>query len=452
MNLKKVVVYLPLSFLMALLCFVFSGHSQNAVSIAMKSGTKPEIVKKSETSKTSIYGAYHNAIGRYNDFAMENGDNSSGEEKLVVTEVTAKSDDGNVPSNTLDEDLETRWSAFGEGQYITYDLGASKKVSSIQIAWYKGDSRSAKFKVRVGNSTSSLTTIYNGNSSGNTRQLETYYFQDVTARYVRITCFGNTSNQWNSITETEIYGSEGTDPGSSGVDLSVWKLTLPMDRDGGYDNPYPALEVFNPQLSDYDMPFPSESEQYFYKNGDNWVFDCTYTGVRTSSGTKYSRSELREMKKNSAQEKNWTLGEGGTMEGTFKVTELENASKLFVMQIHGKSPSDKVLLKVIWESGQIRLLRKIKQGDEWIDNEKKSSYADLPLNTEVTIKIVADTSALTIYINGNQVEQFTDHLLDDWGADNTFYFKAGNYLQHNTSLFGHRAAVEYSSLKVSHGE
>lgn len=200
----------------------------------------------------------------------------------------------------------------------------------------------------------------------------------------------------------------------------------------------------------YDMPFPSESEQYFYKNGDNWVFDCIYTGVRTSSSTKYSRSELREMKKNSAEEKNWTLGEGGIMEGTFKVTNLYNTSKLFAMQIHGKIPSDKVLLKVIWDSGKIRLLRKIKQEGKWIDNEKKSSYADLPLNTEINIKIVANTSALTIYINGKEVEKFTDHLLDDWGANNTFYFKAGNYLQHNKSRFTQRAAVEYSKLKVMH--
>lgn len=254
MNLKKVVVYLPLSILVALLCFVFSGYSQNAVSLGMKSDTKLEIVKESEISKTTIYdGAYHNVVSRYDRLAMENGDDSLGEEKLIVTKVTAKSDDGNVPSNTLDGELGTRWSAFGKGQYITYDLGTSKKVSSIKIAWHKGDSRSSRFKVRVGDSTSSLTTIYTGNSSGNTKQLETYDFQDITVRYVRISVFGNTNNQWDSISETEIYGSEGTETisGISGVDLSVWKVTLPIDRDGGYSNPYPALEVFNPQLSDY---------------------------------------------------------------------------------------------------------------------------------------------------------------------------------------------------------
>jgi len=32
--------------------------------------------------------------------------------------------DPNVPQNTLDTDFATRWSAYGDGQWIRYDLGA----------------------------------------------------------------------------------------------------------------------------------------------------------------------------------------------------------------------------------------------------------------------------------------------------------------------------------------
>ena len=158
--------------------------------------------------------------------------------ELSVASVSANGDDGNVPSNTLDGNLNTRWSSFGRtGKYITYDLGSSKKISRIKIAWYKGDQRKAFFKVRVGNSTSSLSTVLdkkNEGSSGNTRQLETYDFSETTARYVRISSFGNSSNDWNSVTEVEIYGEDGSvnpppPPPSSNtpyalLGLQNWKL------------------------------------------------------------------------------------------------------------------------------------------------------------------------------------------------------------------------------------
>lgn len=130
---------------------------------------------------------------------------------LSVAYVSASNDDGNVPENTLDGNLGTRWSSNGSGQYITYDLGSIKSISSIKVAWFKGDKRKSYFKIRVGTTTSSLSTVYNASttgSSGTTFQLETYDFDQMSARYVRITGFGNSSNTWNSVTEAEIWGND----------------------------------------------------------------------------------------------------------------------------------------------------------------------------------------------------------------------------------------------------
>src|SRR6266545_1999185 len=52
--------------------------------------------------------------------------------------VTASADDGNVPANTVDNDLSTRWSANGDAQWIRYDLGARKRVTAVLIAFYRG--------------------------------------------------------------------------------------------------------------------------------------------------------------------------------------------------------------------------------------------------------------------------------------------------------------------------
>ena len=132
--------------------------------------------------------------------------------------VSANGDDGNKPINTLDSDLNTRWSSQGiSGKYITYDLGEKRKVDEIQIAWYKGDQRISYFQVAIGNSTSTLQTVLNkktSGSSGKTLELEKYELPDTEGRYVRIRGFGNSSNDWNSITEVQILTTQQTAPPS----------------------------------------------------------------------------------------------------------------------------------------------------------------------------------------------------------------------------------------------
>nr|7D29_A Chain A, AlyQ [Persicobacter sp. CCB-QB2]7D2A_A Chain A, AlyQ [Persicobacter sp. CCB-QB2] len=128
-----------------------------------------------------------------------------------IVAVTASAHDGNLPENTIDGNLSTRWSANGSGQYITFDLGSAKTVNQVKAAWYNGDSRTSGFSISLGSDPASLTEVYSGTSSGQTNALESYSFTATTARYIRITGFGNSSNTWNSITEVAIFhaGEEG---------------------------------------------------------------------------------------------------------------------------------------------------------------------------------------------------------------------------------------------------
>ena len=129
---------------------------------------------------------------------------------ISAAAVTASADDGDVPANTVDGDPNTRWSASGDPQWIQYDLGRAGTVSYVKIAWYRGDTRTELFDVQVSNDGETWTTALPGVSSGGTSTLETYDFTDVTARYVRLLGHGNTSNLWNSIAETEIWGTPGS--------------------------------------------------------------------------------------------------------------------------------------------------------------------------------------------------------------------------------------------------
>jgi poly(beta-D-mannuronate) lyase len=134
------------------------------------------------------------------------------ENQLPVSGVTATANDGNVPANTLDGSLATRWSAKGDGQCIIYDLGSAQNVSSVAIAWYQGNQRVAKFEIGTSPDASTWTPVFCGSSCGKTKNLETYDVADTSARYVVIVGHGNNLDLWNSITETHIFGAPPATP------------------------------------------------------------------------------------------------------------------------------------------------------------------------------------------------------------------------------------------------
>ena len=66
-----------------------------------------------------------------------------------MSTVTASGNDGNVPSNVLDNNLNTRWSNLGVGSWIQLDLGAKKSICSVDITWYRGDVRQNNFVISI---------------------------------------------------------------------------------------------------------------------------------------------------------------------------------------------------------------------------------------------------------------------------------------------------------------
>src|SRR6266487_536741 len=123
---------------------------------------------------------------------------------LTAASVVASANDGNLPQNTLDKSLATRWSAQGDGQWIRYDLGALVDMDRAAVAWYLGDTRIAYFDIEVSWDATLWWRVFSGQSSGQTLQPEIYAFRRTTARYVRIVGHGNSQSAWNSITEVAI--------------------------------------------------------------------------------------------------------------------------------------------------------------------------------------------------------------------------------------------------------
>jgi len=127
-------------------------------------------------------------------------------DSTVVSSIVASNGEApNVAANVFDGDLATRWSAEGSGEYLTIDLGKQYLVTEIHAAWFKGDERQSHYEIDISDDATNWETVTDGSSSGATPALEYIGIKD-TARYVRFIGLGNSSNEWNSITEVKIFG------------------------------------------------------------------------------------------------------------------------------------------------------------------------------------------------------------------------------------------------------
>lgn len=118
--------------------------------------------------------------------------------------VFASVDDGNIPDNVLDDDLDTRWSANGVGEYIEFCLEEEKVIESVSIAFFKGDERTTTFDIEYSLDGITYTNILTDmESSGNSVALEKFDFAPVNVKKLRLVGKGNSSNTWNSISEIE---------------------------------------------------------------------------------------------------------------------------------------------------------------------------------------------------------------------------------------------------------
>jgi hypothetical protein len=127
-------------------------------------------------------------------------------DNIAVTGVTASGwSKNNFPGNTLDNNLNTRWSNSALGSWISYDIGVENVVCHLDIAWYKGNQRTYDFIISASSDGTTFTDIYTGNSVKSTA-LQRYDIPDTKARYLKIIVNGSSANSWAEITEVDIYG------------------------------------------------------------------------------------------------------------------------------------------------------------------------------------------------------------------------------------------------------
>jgi len=109
------------------------------------------------------------------------------------------------PEKTIDGRLSTYWTGHGDGVWLKYDLGQTRTVGFVKIAFLKGDERRYRFDIQVSRDARTWSTVRTAvQSSGTTREEEAYDFPDVAARYVRYVGHGSTAGRTNSVTEVSL--------------------------------------------------------------------------------------------------------------------------------------------------------------------------------------------------------------------------------------------------------
>jgi len=91
------------------------------------------------------------------------------------------------------------------GSWIQVDLGATKNICSVDIAWWKGNERQYHFVIATSTDGTTFTTKLTSSSSGTTLNSEKYIIGSTNARYVRVTVNGNTANNYAHITELDVF-------------------------------------------------------------------------------------------------------------------------------------------------------------------------------------------------------------------------------------------------------
>jgi len=120
--------------------------------------------------------------------ALKSPDSNSDQiETLPVASITASSrinnnsnnnnnsDPPNLLPNVLDGNFETSWSNKERGSWLLLDLGTTKNIQSVAIAWYLGDSYDYYYSISVSNDgiifTAEVVTLGHFNNTYSRRRI-----------------------------------------------------------------------------------------------------------------------------------------------------------------------------------------------------------------------------------------------------------------------------------------
>lgn len=225
-------------------------------------------------------------------------------------------------------------------------------------------------------------------------------------------------------------------------DLSHWKLTLPVDANGGTGGE--AAELQPSQLAGYASTWFATGE-----TGKTVEFWAPVDGA-TTSGSHYPRSELREMRDPYNDNVNWTIAGQSSLQAKCKVRRVPSSTgKVVVGQIHGFQTEP--LVKLVYRysatsrSGSVYAL--VKSTPDATSDVSLPLASGIGLNQAFSYDIDVDAGVLKMRVNS---DAWVSYRIDAAWAGVGLYFKLGDYVQASGSSDTDGGRVAFYRLIATH--
>ena len=252
------------------------------------------------------------------------------------------------------------------------------------------------------------------------------------------------------------------------IDLSHWKVTLPVTNDSGK-----PVEIEPPEILNFASMEVAKPYMYIDSTRGAIVFHAMPTDSKTRN-TKYTRSELREQMEPGNNNVNWTFADGAYMKAKIAMdaSTRDSAGKYhrtIIMQIHGRLTNEQrdligaddnnapPILKIYWDKGKIRVKTKVLKNvnvgmpailhEEAWDNDEGFNFEEEVGFKKFTLEVKVSEGKMVIILNKSEYKVYENIHIQKWGVFEN-YFKAGNYFQ--TRDKGAFSKVRFYELEVSH--
>lgn len=443
---------------------------------------------------------------------------------IIAAQDDGSFDDAYGPDRAIDGDFdpESRWSSEGVGKTLLLDMGEEQTVKEVGLSWYKGNERSTRFSVEASSDGESFQPVLGGTQSkAHTTAIERFPVEETRARYLRLSGLGNEKSDWNSLLEFQAFGcgpgeiaatGDGSDvakvdgvsafglrtdvPPSENFDLTRWKITLPVDRDG--DGKVDEIE-------ENELQGWSDREYFYTDPATGGMVFRAVPGGTTTQNSSYVRTELREMLRGGDEsiktriddgtpnKNNWVFGSApedvhalaGGVDGTLSATlavnqvtrmgEAGKVGRVIIGQIHAKDDEpirlyyrklptnkfgsiyyahepvgeDDIYIEVLGERGDFA-----ENPEDGIALDEVFSY-EIRVETEERDSEMRPILHVKITRDDGTVIEAEPYDMGDSGfstANDFMYFKAGAYSQNNTTTWPERDydQVTFYALEAAH--
>ncbi|MBR4060157.1 MAG: DUF4962 domain-containing protein [Lachnospiraceae bacterium] len=273
-------------------------------------GTTSIIVKDKE--KANVYTVYTVNLVELPVAVVPVGFDNMEALQVIAVEASAEPEAnvGNVAWKSLDQNISSRWTSQGIGNWILFELEETANVDNLLILFKNGHIRSTYFNVSVSTDGVKYTQIYSGKSGGtaigSAEAYEQFDLGGVTAKYIKIGCNGNslqgTTTGWNNIGEV-VFTSTVVESGET---------PTPSPTPGTEETPSPTPD------GGKDVTIIIESTDTSYTKNSNEVVIIHCTG-------EYDELVGVDMDGKEVDASNYTVAEGSTIV-EFKNAYLETLS------------------------------------------------------------------------------------------------------------------------------